>query len=130
MFIPRDMVYLINSGTDSHMLHGESHGNPIRGLREVASNATDVLYTRASSFYPIGLITCPQASKCFVLQHFCCMRSASSLKIIGFRIILLHAKPLRLQNALFYITFAACEAHQASKSSRLWNWPYRAACIA
>ena len=75
--------------------------------------------TRASSFYPIGLITCPQASKCFVLQHFCCMRSASSLKIIGFRIILLHAKPLRLQNALFYNTFAACEVHQASKSSVL-----------
>ena len=51
----------------------------------------------------------------------------------------------KLWDDWFYNTFAACEApqaskcfvlhyfcckaHQASKSSRLWNWPYRAACI-
>ena len=73
------MVYLINSGTDSHMLHGESHGNPIRGLREVASKATDVLPGQAPSIQLVLLLA------------------------------------LRLQNALFYNTFAACEARQASK---------------
>ena len=47
-----------------------------------------------------------QASKCFVLQYFCSKSNPSSFKMLCFTILLLQIQPVKLENALFYHTFA------------------------